>query len=202
MQFSHFNAMTALPSPKRALLWLLLALPAAGMMFGYLSGNTLAMDLLHPSGEMSVRLMILALLIGPLVDIFGPNKFFRLWMRTRRNLGVAAFAYGALHLLFYVLDMGRLDAILDELAIPSIWTGWLSFFALLAAAVISNDRAVRRLGIWWKRIQRLAYAAFIIGLVHWLLLGWTAGPALVHLGPLLIVWIARAFWGRTKRKPA
>lgn len=181
-------------------MWLILALPGAGMLYGYFAGEVLAMELLHPSGEMSVRLMILALLIGPLIDIFGLNKFFRLWMRTRRNLGVSSFAYGVLHLLFYILDMGRFDAILDELTIPSIWTGWLSFAALLAAGLISNNWSMRALGIWWKRIQRLAYLAFIIGLIHWLLLGWSAGPALVHLGPLLIVWIARAFWGRAKRK--
>ncbi len=51
---------------RRALLWLVLAIPAALMIQRFASGEALAMDLYHPSGEMSVRLMILALLRGPL----------------------------------------------------------------------------------------------------------------------------------------
>ena len=52
---------------RRALLWVALAIPAALMIQRFASGEALAMDLYHPSGEMAVRLMILALLPGPLV---------------------------------------------------------------------------------------------------------------------------------------
>lgn len=183
--------------------WLVLALPAAFMLAGFLEGDTLAMDLLHPSGEMAVRLMLLALLIGPLMDIFGSNRVFRLWLRARRNLGVAGFCYAALHLAFYMLDMRQLQAMVDELVLPSIWTGWLSFAALLAAASISTDRTMRRLGKRWKQVQRLVYPAYLLAILHWLLLGWAVGPALVHLGPLAIAWLARIILSarrRTKRQ--
>lgn len=176
---------------RRALLWLVLAIPAALMIQRFASGEVLAMDLYHPSGEMSVRLMILALLPGPLTDALGPNRFLRGWLAIRRNLGVAAFLYALLHLVFYVLDMQLLSAMMSELAIPGIWTGWLAFALLLVPAAISFDSAMRRLGRRWKQLQRLVYPAFVLALVHWLLLDWAWGPALVHLAPLLVAWTLR-----------
>lgn len=176
---------------RRALLWLVLAIPAALMLQRIASGEALAMDLYHPSGEMSVRLMILALLPGPLTDALGPNRFLRGWLAIRRNLGVAAFLYALLHLVFYVLDMQLLSAMVSELAIPGIWTGWLAFALLLVPAAISFDTAMRRLGRRWKQLQRLVYPAFLLALIHWLLLDWAWGPALVHLAPLLVAWTLR-----------
>ena len=176
---------------RRALLWLVLAIPAALMLQRFVSGEALAMDLYHPSGEMSVRLMILALLPGPLTDALGPNRFLRGWLAIRRNLGVAAFLYALLHLVFYVLDMQLVSAMVDELAIPGIWTGWLAFALLLVPAAISFDTAMRRLGRRWKQLQRLVYPAFLLALIHWLLLDWAWGPALVHLAPLLVAWTLR-----------
>lgn len=176
---------------RRALLWLVLAIPAALMIQRFASGEALAMDLYHPSGEMSVRLMILALLPGPLTDALGPNRFLRGWLAIRRNLGVAAFLYALLHLVFYVLDMQLVSAMVDELAIPGIWTGWLAFALLLVPAAISFDTAMRRLGRRWKQLQRLVYPAFLLALIHWLLLDWAWGPALVHLAPLLVAWTLR-----------
>ncbi|MEH6723401.1 MAG: ferric reductase-like transmembrane domain-containing protein [Qipengyuania sp.] len=176
---------------RRALLWLVFAIPAALMIQRFASGDALAMDLYHPSGEMSVRLMILALLPGPLTDALGPNRFLRGWLAIRRNLGVAAFLYALLHLVFYVLDMQLVSAMVSELAIPGIWTGWLAFALLLVPAAISFDAAMRRLGRRWKQLQRLVYPAFLLALVHWLLLDWAWGPALVHLAPLLMAWTLR-----------
>jgi sulfoxide reductase heme-binding subunit YedZ len=65
-------------------------------------------DLLHPSGEWSVRLLILALMLTPLVQLFPQAQIVRWLVRRRRAFGVAAFGYAALHLLFYVLEMGTL----------------------------------------------------------------------------------------------
>lgn len=175
----------------RALLWLVLAAPTALMIWRLVTGEALAMDLYHASGEMSVRLMILALLPGPLAEFFGPGRFLRAWLAVRRNLGVAAFAYAALHLVLYAIDMQALAAMIGELALPGIWTGWLAIIALLVPASISFDAAVRRLGRRWRLVQRLVYAAFGLSLVHWLLLDWAVLPALVHLAPLLLAWVLR-----------
>lgn len=184
----------------KLVLWLLLAIPAALMLRDLVGGDVLPMDLLHPSGEMSVRLMVLAMLPGPLIDAFGPNRFLRGWLAIRRNLGVAAFAYALLHLAIYVIDMRSFAAMLDEIGLPGIWTGWLSLFLMIPPAAISFDRAMRRLGRNWKRVQRLVYLALALTLVHWLLLDWDWRPAAVHLLPLAIAWLLRAWRISTKTR--
>ena len=186
----------------RAVLWVLLAIPAGLMLAGLAKGNTLAMDLLHPSGEMAVRLMVLAMLPGPLSELFGVNRLLRGWLAIRRNLGIAAFAYALLHLALYIIDMGDPSAMLDELDLPAIWTGWLALALMIPPAAISFDAALRALGRRWKSVQRLVYPALILTLAHWLLLDWKWQPAAVHLVPLLIVWCLRLRQGLSRRKPA
>lgn len=178
-------------SAARPLLWLLLALPAAEMLVRLMQESTLAMDLLHPSGEMAVRLMVLALLPGPLAEFFGAGRFLRGWLAIRRNLGVAAFAYAVLHLALYLIDMGALPAILDELGLPAIWTGWLALGAMALPAAISFDGAMRAMGRCWKRLQYAVYPALALAIVHWLLLDWNWRSAAVHIIPLIAAWSLR-----------
>lgn len=172
-------------------LWLLLALPGAAMLFQLAKGHALAMDLLHPSGEMAVRLMVLAMLPGPLAAAFGAGRVLRGWLAIRRNLGVAAFGYALLHLALYLIDMGALAAVLDELGLPAIWTGWLALALLAVPAAISSTPAQRALGRAWPALQRLVYPALILTLLHWLLLDWHWQGAAFHLFPLLVAWTAR-----------
>lgn len=173
----------------RPLFWFALALPALLMLADMARGAVLPMDLLHPSGEMAIRLLIAAMLPGPLAGAFGPTAFLRGWLAIRRNLGVAAFAYGLLHLAFYAADMGNLPAILDELGLPAIWTGWAALIAMIPPATISFDAAMRALGRHrWKMIQRLVWPALALTLAHWLLLDWQWLPALLHIAPLLAAW--------------
>lgn len=170
--------------------------PAAGMAWRYAEGRELAMDLLHPTGEMAVRLMVLAMLPGPLAEFFGHGagrwgRLLRGWLGLRRDLGLAAFGYALLHLAFYWLDLGQLPAVLADLELASIWTGWLALGLMLVPAMISSDAAMRWLGRTWQRVQWLVYPAFAIGLVHWLLLGWDWLPAVVHAVPVGVAWLLR-----------
>jgi methionine sulfoxide reductase heme-binding subunit len=184
---------------QRAILWLVLAMPAIAMLADFARGATLAMDLLHPTGETAIRLMILALLPGPLVDAFGPNRVLRFWVSIRRNLGVASFLYALLHLAFYTVDMQSLAAILDELGLLAIWTGWLALALMVPAAAINFDRAMRAMGHRWKQVQRIVYFALAATIAHWLLLDWEWQPAAIHLAPLVAAWSLRA-WKRTPRQ--
>ena len=181
----------------KGLLWFLLAVPGLWMLWSFAQQDVLAMDMLHPSGEMAIRLMILAMLAGPLSEFFGLNRFFRAWLGIRRNLGIAAFAYAMLHLLCYIFDMRTAAAMVDEMGLPGIWTGWLALALMIPPAAISFNYAMRTLGRNWKKVQRLVYLALLVGLVHWILLDWAWQPATVHLAPLVIAWILRLL-GRSR----
>ena len=174
----------------KPLLWLILAIPAVIMIYGFVSGRIDAIDLLHPSGEFSARLMIMAMMIGPLISLFG-NKGALVWlMQRRRNLGVAAFGYALLHLVFYVIDMGTLKDMLAEITELGIWTGWLATIAMMIPAVISNDASVRKLKRMWKRIQQLVYPAAVLTLLHWVFIDNDLGPALVNFALLILLYTA------------
>lgn len=178
---------------NRLLLWVILSIPGVMMLYGFASGRIDAADLLHPSGEFSARLMILAMMIGPLVSLFGARGVL-MWLTARRRyLGVAAFAYALLHLILYVIEMETVRDMLAEIDALGIWTGWLAFIALLIPALISNQASVRTLRRNWKRAQRLVYPAAILTLVHWIFIHNNLIPALVHFVPLTLLWCVRFF---------
>ncbi len=165
--------------------WALLALPSVGMITGFLSGNASSHDLLHPTGEFAARFMIIAMMITPLRMLFASHRW-PLWLqRRRRYLGVAAFAYSLLHVIFYVIDLGSVSAVMSDALKLSIWTGWIAFLIFVPLALTSNDWAVRRLRQAWKPLQRWVYAAAVFTLGHWIFLEYEIGPALVHFLPLL-----------------
>lgn len=183
------------------LLWLVLALPGLALLRGWWTGAIETMDMLHPTGETSARLMIAAMLIGPLVGLFGPRRWLLWLLARRRALGVAAFAYAAAHLVFYAIDMGSLEAMLGELPIASIWTGWLALALMLPMAMTSNQAAMKALRSGWKRIQQLAYPAAMLTLLHWWWVHDGATAALAHFVPLALLWLALAARKITKSRP-
>lgn len=172
-------------------MWLLLALPGIGMLLGYFSGRSDAMEMLHPTGEFSVRFMVLAMMIGPLADIFGLRRWIQWLLVRRRWIGFAAFLYALAHLAFYIIDMGTLEDILAEITEHGIWTGWAAMALMTAMGATSNDAAMRALARNWKRLQRLAYPAALLTILHWGLLVMEWGPALVHFGPILLLNLVR-----------
>ena len=185
---------------NKPIFWLLLSIPALLMLSGYWRGDIDSMDMLHPTGEWSVRLMVVAMMIGPLVDLLGRTRVLQWLVQRRRYLGVAAFCYAVLHLVFYIIDMGTIADMLDEIDLASIWTGWLAFFIMLLPALASNQFSMRLLRAGWKRVQQLAYPVALLTMAHWILLEWEIGPVLVHFGPLIILNIARIFMLRRKKK--
>lgn len=184
------------------LFWLVLALPGATMLHGWSSGAIETMDMLHPTGETSARLMIVAMLIGPLAGLIGPRGWLLWLLARRRALGVAAFAYAAAHLVFYAIDMGSFAAMLGELPIASIWTGWLALALMLPMALTSNQAAMKALRAAWKRVQQLAYPAALLTLLHWWWVHDGATAALVHFTPLALLWLSLALRKTFKSRPS
>jgi sulfoxide reductase heme-binding subunit YedZ len=174
------------------LLWILLAVPAALILYRYFTDPEIwPGDLLHPSGEWSARLIIIALMITPLSMALGRRRWVQWLLRHRRAFGVAAFGYAVLHLIFYVLDMENLKNILAEIGALGIWTGWLALLCMVPMALTSNDAAMRALRSGWKKVQRLAYPAAILTLVHWMFVHNNLVPALINFAPLILLQLYR-----------
>lgn len=176
---------------NRPLLWAVLALPALMMLVEFANGLAEPVDLVPPSGTVSVRLMILAMIISPLTAALGPRAWL-IWLAARRRyFGVAAFGYACLHLLLYVLDMGSLDDMVAELGALGIWTGWLALLLFIPLAATSNNWSMARLRTGWKRLQRLVYPAALLVLIHWVFVHNNLVPALIHFLPLALALIVR-----------
>lgn len=161
--------------------------------------------LLHPTGEFAARFMIISMIISPFRLMFPKNGFWFWMVRRRRYFGVAAFTYAAFHTVLYLIDMGSLQAVLGEFLAFGIWTGWLAFFIFVPMAVTSNDASVRRLGRFWKPLQRFGYLAAVATLLHWMFVHNEFGPALVHFVPLALLEtyrISRVFGSGSTAAPA
>ena len=189
---------------SKVLLWSLLAIPALLMIRTYLTDeNIWPGDLLHPSGEWSARLIIFALMLTPLSMLFRGQAWIRWLVARRRAFGVAGFGYALLHLFFYVADMETVRNILAEVDALGIWTGWAAFFLFLPLALTSNDASMRALKGGWKKVQRLAYPAALLTLLHWMFVHDNLAAALVNFAPLaaLETWrLFQTFRSRSSRR--
>jgi sulfoxide reductase heme-binding subunit YedZ len=176
---------------SKLLLWALLAVPAIGMLFAFVTAPEIwPGDLLHPSGEWSARLIIFALMLTPLSMIFRGSRWIAWLVRRRRAFGVAGFLYALLHLIFYLLDMETAANVLAEIGALGIWTGWAAFFLFVPLAITSNDASMRALKQGWKKLQRLAYPAALLTLLHWMFVHDNKLAAALNFAPLalLIAW--------------
>ena len=175
------------------MLYLILSIPSAAMLYQLGAGATDAGDLLHGSGEMSARLMIIAMAASPLRAVWSSARWTAWLIRNRRAFGVMAFAYAALHTVFYVLDMGTLQLMLDELGAIGIWTGWVALAIFIPLAITSNDASARALGKRWRLLHRTVYVSAVLVLVHWITVHNNAGPAWVHFAPLILLEAIRVY---------
>ncbi|HEX6511759.1 MAG TPA: protein-methionine-sulfoxide reductase heme-binding subunit MsrQ [Chloroflexota bacterium] len=90
-------------------------------------------------------------------------------MRVRRELGLFAFFYAALHFLIYFVDQsfdgGAIVA--DIVQRPFITVGFSALVLLIPLAVTSTKGWVKRLGyVRWQRIHWLVYPAGALAAVH------------------------------------
>jgi sulfoxide reductase heme-binding subunit YedZ len=153
------------------------AMPLLLMIWDYSQG-TLGVDIVNSinnrTGRTAIILLMLSLACTPLNTLFG----FRQALTVRKSLGLWAFAYAVLHLLnFLALDYAfDLNFILQDAALekPYIIAGLLSLLILLPLAVTSTRGWMKRLGRNWKRLHKLAYAAGVLAVLHFL---WQAKAA-------------------------
>lgn len=158
--------------------------------------NTLGPDpaesIMHQTGEWSLRLLALTLLLAPLRQLAGWARP----LRYRRMLGLFAFFYACVHLVSFGQFYTGWDPaiLLEELAErPYITAGFAAWLLMLPLTLTSTRNWQRRLGRRWVKLHRLVYPAALAACLHLL---WQArsdiGEALVYglVFALLLGWRA------------
>ncbi|MBI2732591.1 MAG: sulfoxide reductase heme-binding subunit YedZ [Aquabacterium sp.] len=153
----------------KPLLWLVCALPFAGLMSGLATdslGANPAEKLIRETGEWTLRWLWLTLAVSPLRDVASLPAL----LRYRRSLGVTVFIYAVLHFLAYAwLDKGLLldDIIKDVYKRNFILVGVVALVLMTPLALTSFNAAIRKLGgKRWQALHKLVYAVALLGLLH------------------------------------
>ncbi len=143
---------------------------------------------LHHFGFVACLLLATVLAFSPLRVLWPKWGVAQALNRHRRLVGVAVFAYAALHLAAHLVYEGgfELAAIPATLKTavekPFQLTGLIAFTILLVLAATSWNAAIKWLGgKLWKNIHRLVYVAAGLAVYH--------QAAARKLFPMQVVWI-------------
>ena len=127
-----------------------------------------------------VLLMAVALILGPLRAYWTDNHSINIYLR--RDIGIWTALSGLAHLYMATVQSmnsvyitkyvnisttGLSDNIRNELFLWGSITAFVTGLLLLMLLCLSSDAALRLLGArWWKRLQRSAYIAFVLTIIH------------------------------------
>lgn len=178
---------------SRLFLWLLLALPGAGMLYALLASPddyTPSMAIGH-TGDWAAWLLMFTLAVTPLRLLFRGRKWTAWLLRRRREFGLASFGYALAHTVIYVIEKETLDNILFEFSFPDVWVGWLALALFIPLALTSNNISTRALGRWWKRMHWLVYPAAIATFAHWVLASFDPTVAWAHIAVMAAIVLLR-----------
>ena len=187
----------------KPILFVLLGIPAASLVFNILTGNISADpidDLTHVTGEWGLRLLLLTLAITPLRNLTGINQLIML----RRMLGVYAFFYVVLHFLTWFVIDNYFDfqrIIEDIIERYYILLGFLAFVLMIPLAATSTNKMVRRLGSKrWIKLHKLVYPLSILGVVHFYLQVKADITEPVIYGTILAILLIYRIWKNKQNK--
>jgi sulfoxide reductase heme-binding subunit YedZ len=149
----------------------LLFVPGLLTAVDYASGNLGARPLneaIHQIGLWAIRFLFIALAVTPLRQSLQWSQL----IQVRRMIGVAAFAYAAIHLVLFCADeMFDLQKVATEIVVRMYLTiGFVALLGLSALAATSTDGMIRRLGgRRWRRLHQAVYGIALLAAIHFFL---------------------------------
>jgi sulfoxide reductase heme-binding subunit YedZ len=179
--------------------WVILFLPAPPLLIDLIERNRYYAEIMYETGLLACQLLIVAMAITPLLWLcrYWPPalKVLRWLQKRRRFIGVAAFGYATLHVVFYIRHVGSMELVWLELEEWELASGWLAFLPMALLALTSNDWSVKLFGRYWKPLQRWVYWVALLTILHWWLIDQFLNDMMIWFLPL----IALQLW-RTVRK--
>jgi sulfoxide reductase heme-binding subunit YedZ len=156
--------------------------------------------IIHTTGSCTIIFLLLTLSISPLRKITGWHTL----TRYRRMLGLFAFFYISLHFLSYgwfnkFFNVGKI--LEDIFKRQFIFIGLISFLILLALAITSSNRMVKRLGGQrWKKLHWYVYPATVLGVIHyWMSVKLDTSRPTIYMTILIILLAYRYFSARPEK---
>ncbi|MCV2401254.1 sulfoxide reductase heme-binding subunit YedZ [Marinomonas sp. C2222] len=146
----------------------LLLTPILWMIYALFSGRYFpdpGKVLMIDSGVWACVFIVAVLCMSP------ATKYLRLRFlsRYRRIVGLLAFSYALFHLLVYLVLFAGLSVewiVSDLLEKPYIYAGVSSLLILIALAITSTKKMMKRLGKNWKKLHQCVYIAAACVVAH------------------------------------
>jgi sulfoxide reductase heme-binding subunit YedZ len=159
--------------------------------------------LLHHFGFVACVLLAVVLTFSPLRVLFPRWDVAQALNRHRRLVGVAAFVYAAVHVVFQFLHEAGWPTLWPDLKKPFILLGTGAFLILLTLAATSFNAAIRWLGgKAWKNLHRLVYLAALLAAFHQAAARKIFPVQVLFIFvPVLVLELARIVKQTQKRKP-
>lgn len=157
----------------RTLVFINCAVPSLLLLADF-AGNRLGANPLdfmtEATGTLALIFLFISLAVTPLRQLTNLN-----WLvKFRRQLGLYAFFYLALHFLTYIwfdkfFNFSEIAA--DTIKRPFILVGLTAFLLMIPLAVTSTNNMIKRLGgKRWNRLHKLVYVCAILGVMHYYML--------------------------------
>lgn len=183
---------------KKLLLAVAIVLP-----FAVFADQHLAKDF----GTWALNMLFLSLIIGPLGKIF-KNKFMDFMMLIRGEIGILMASFALSHGVS-ILSNPLLQSLLMSANFVDMFTKYLALTMGMTALLLtipllitSNIYLKDKMGVWWFRMHKLAYAIFIIGALHSVFIEEisveSAVESLTYIVPYVLILIAAKIWGKKK----
>lgn len=156
------------------------SLVLTGLTFGFVPEQSVLDKLSLATAYLCLLLMAAALSIGPLRELRGRPVALNHYLR--RDIGIWAAITGLVHLfagtevsmspqyMMAYVNLSNYGISAELRASLFLWgsiVGFVVGIIVLLLLALSNDRIIRWLGAkWWKRLQRSAYLAFVLTVLH------------------------------------
>lgn len=195
----RWDTVTSVRFKRAYISWLVLALPLIWLVAHSQLGTPRPGNFFYWTGATSAILMIVTLAITPITRLWSSVPGRNWLIKQRRYLGVASFLYAAVHTLYWIQAAGIRRVVQESMSDFSIIIAWVSLAIMAALFLTSNETSVRNLGPNWKRLQRWAYVAIPLGILHWFFeVSFDSKTIIIYGGAYLVVSVGRLIVTRWK----
>lgn len=113
--------------------------------------------LYHISGEFAIRWLVAVLTCTPFFIVFGVQNLF-----VRQAMGIATAVWSFIHFIIFIIAEGFAETFTQVNYIA----GFIATLIFIPLVATSNRKSMKNLKRNWKKLQRWAYLAIFLSLLH------------------------------------